>query len=191
MLDLKRTVELVKNALLEPELTWEEYLTEAGDWKRTAVLLTGPLVVAAPLVAWLLRFVIGGIVGARLPLAWMIMAIVNGAIAVAIVTLIVSSLASVFGGRSDFGRGLAATTLAFVPGFVGQALSGVPWIGGLIGLVCAIYALVLLWRIVPVYLDVPDAKRAPHYALSLIASGIAMFIVSAIMYGNPSPGAMP
>jgi len=191
MLDLKRTVELVRSALLEPEPTWERYLAEADDWKKTAVLLTGPLVVAAPLVAWLLRLVISGIVGARLPIAWMIMAIINGAIAVTIVTFIAASLASVFGGRYDFGRGLAATTLAFVPGFVGQALSGLPWIGWLIGLACAIYALVLLWRILPVYLEVPDEKRAPHYAASLIASGVAMVIVSAIMFGGPHPGAVP
>ena len=191
MFDLKRTVELVKSALLEPEPTWEHYLAEADDWKKTAVLLTGPLVVAAPLLAWLLRFVIGGIVGARLPLAWTIAAIVNGAIAVTIVTFIVASLATVFGGRYDIGRGLAATTLAFVPGFVGQALSGLPWIGWLIGLGCGIYALVLLWRILPVYLEVPAEKRAPHYALSLIASGVAMFVVSAVLFGSRAPGAMP
>lgn len=186
MFDLKRTAELVKGALLEPEPTWERYLPEADDWKRTAVLLTGPLIVAAPLVAWVLRLVTGGFAGVGLPLVWLLVAIINGALAVTVVTFIVSSLASMFGAKYDFGRGLAATTLAFVPGYLGQALSGLPWIGGVIALGFAIYALVLLWRIIPFYLDVPTEKRAPHYALSLIASGVTMFVVSAILFGGPN-----
>ena len=47
MFDIKRTVSLVTGALFDAESTWRSYLGEAGDWKKTAVLLTGPLVIAA------------------------------------------------------------------------------------------------------------------------------------------------
>jgi hypothetical protein len=53
-----------------------------------------------------------------------------------------------------------------------------------------IYGLVLLWRIIPLYLEVPDAKRAAHFVVSLLASVVAMFILGSIagriLYGSMS-----
>ena len=192
MFDPKRTIELVKGAMLEPELTWRSYLAEAGDWKKTAALLTGPLIVAAALIAYVLGNLTGGTFGFRPTLASLIVGIVSGALAIAVVTFIFSGLASVFGGKFDFARGLAATSLAFVPGYIGQALGGLPWIGWLIAIGFVIYGLVLLWRIIPLYLEVPDEKRAPHYSLSLIGSVVAMVAISAVvgggMMGRMNPG---
>jgi hypothetical protein len=192
MLDLARTVQLVKGALLDPEPTWQRYLPESDDWKKTAALLTGPLIVAAALVAFVLGMLTGGPFGFRPTLASLIVGIVSGATGIVVVTFIFSGLASVFGGKHDFSRGLAATSLAFVPGYVGQALGALPWVGWLIAIGLAIYGLVLLWRIIPLYLEVPESKRAPHYSLSLIASVIAMFVISAIVYGGAGrPGMNP
>jgi len=186
MFDPQRTVQLVKGALLDPEPTWHSYLGEAGDWQKTAVLLTGPLIVAAALIAYVLGLLFSGLslFGMRPTLATTIVNIVIGAIAMGVVAFILSALAKIFGGKDDFSLGLAAATLAFVPSFVGQALSSLPWIGWLIGVGFLIYGLVLLWRIIPLYLGVPEEKRAPHYALSLIASALVMFVLSAIIGGN-------
>src|SRR5690606_6083547 len=84
------------------------------------------------------------------------------------------------GGKRHFALGFAAVTLAAVPAFVGQALAPVPWIGWLLSFGLGIYSLVLLWRIIPLYLEVPDAKRALHYIVSLIACIIVSLLVSAI-----------
>lgn len=198
MFDPARTVQLVRGALLEPEPTWHSYLSEAGDWKQTAVLLTGPLIVASALIAYLLGFLGGGPFGIRPTIASTLLSIIAGGVAITVVTFIFSGLASVFGGKHDFARGLAATTLAFVPGYVGQALSTLPWIGWLISIGFLVYGLVLLWRIIPIYLDVPAEKRAPHYSLSLIASVVAMVVISAVLGGgmmgrgmDPRLGGMP
>ena len=40
-------------ALLDAEATWRSYLPEAGDWKRTAFLLTGPLIIVSVVIAYL------------------------------------------------------------------------------------------------------------------------------------------
>ena len=53
-----------------------------------------------------------------------------------------------------------------------------PWVGGLLALGLAIYSLVLLWKIIPIYLGVPDGKRTGHYILSIFASIAAMIILS-------------
>lgn len=184
MFDPTRTLELVKGALLEPEPTWYGYLGETDDWKKTAALLTGPLIVASALIAYLLGFLGGGPFGVRPTIGSTLLNIVAGGIAITVVTFVFSSLASLFGGKYDFARGLAATTLAFVPAYVGQALSTLPWIGWPISLGFLIYGLVLLWRIIPVYLEVPAEKRAPHYSLSLIASVVAIAVISAILSGG-------
>lgn len=186
MFDPKRTLDLVKGALLDPEPTWRSYLPEALDWKRTALLLTGPLIVAAALISWLLGFLDTGpsILGLGRPtLGTVILQIVMGAVLAGVVALIWSALAGAFRGKSSFALGLAATTLAFVPGYVGQALSGLPWIGRLLALILLIYSLVLLWRIIPLYLEVPDTSRAAHYVVSILACIVAAFIVSTVIGG--------
>ena len=186
MFDLKRTLDLVRGALLNPEATWRSYLPEAGDWKRTAFLLTGPLIVAAAIVAYLLGFLGSGgsIFGFGRPtLGTTLLQILMGAVIAGVVALIFSVLAGTFKGKSSFALGLAATTLAFVPGYVGQALSGLPWIGFLLAVGLAIYSLVLLWKIIPLYLEVPDASRAAHYVVSILACIVASVIVSTVFGG--------
>jgi hypothetical protein len=191
MFDLKRTWDLVSGALFNPEATWRSYLPEAGDWKRTAFLLTGPLIVAAAIVGYLLGFLSSGtsIFGWGRPtlLATLLQILMGGVIA-GLVALIFSALAGAFRGKSSFALGLAATTLAFVPGYVGQALSALPWIGGLLALALLIYSLVLLWKILPIYLEVPDTNRAAHYIVSLVACIVASLVVSTVigsmLYGS-------
>jgi hypothetical protein len=197
MIDLARTLKLVQGALFDAEVTWRGYLAEAGDWKKTAVLLTGPLIVAAAVVAYVLGLLGSGVslLGIRPTLASSLLSIVTGGIAVAVVAFIFSAFASFFGGKGTFALGLAATTLAFVPAYIGQALSGLPWIGWLLSIGLAIYALVLLWRIIPIYLEVPDGKRAAHYIASLVACVVVFLVLSTILggalfgrAGNPSIG---
>jgi hypothetical protein len=181
--DPARTIDLAKGALLEPESTWEKYLPEAGDWQHTAIVLTAPLIVAAAIVAYVLGLLLSGMsaFGFRPTLISTILGIIGGGIGAAIVAFIFSACAKMFGGKDNFALGLAATTLAFVPGYLGRALSSLPWIGWLLGIGLTIYGLVLLWRIIPLYLEVPNEKRAPHYAVSLIASFIAMLVLGAIL----------
>jgi hypothetical protein len=182
--DPNRTFQLTKGAIVDPEATWRGYLPEADDWRRTAFLLTGPLIVLAALIAYLIGLLAGdaGMFGGLRPtLGSTIVRILTGAIGAAVVAWVVSILAGMFGGRQSFARGLAATTLAFVPGYVGQALTPLPWVGGLIALGLAIYALVLLWRILPLYLDVPQGKRIGHYILSLVTTFVVMFVIGMLL----------
>lgn len=190
--DINRTLALIRGALFDAEATWRSYLPEAGDWKKTAVLLTGPLIVLAALLGYLIGLLgaDASLFGFRPTLVSTLTGIVTGAIAAAIVAFVVSALAGMFGGRNDFALGLAATTLAFVPGYLGQALRWLPLIGGLVALGLFIYALVLLWKIIPIYLDVPAGKRTGHYILSLLGTAAVFIVVSILLrpiVGTPAP----
>jgi hypothetical protein len=183
MIDIQRTIKLVTGALFDAEATWRGYLPEAGDWKKTALLITLPVILVAMIVAYLLGLVTSGasILGLRPTLLSTLLSIVLGVVAVAVCAFIFSVLARVFGGKHNFALGLAAISLAFVPAYAGQALSSLPWIGWLLSLGLAIYGLVLLWRIIPLYLEVPAGKRAPHYIVSLIATIVVFLVISSIL----------
>ena len=78
MFDPQRTVNLIKGALLDPEPTWRSYLPEAGNWQKTAVLLTGPLIVASALIAYVLGMLGGGPFGIRPTLTSTVLSMVSG-----------------------------------------------------------------------------------------------------------------
>ncbi len=181
MVDLKRTLRLIIDGMFDPEQTWRNYLPEAEDWQKTVFLLTGPLIILAAVAAYVFGLLGSGISmfgGFRPTIVSTILTIITSAIGTAVVAFVVSALAGAFGGKNSFPLGLAAITFAFIPGYLGQAVTWLPWIGGLLALGLFVYALVLLWKVIPVYLAVPDEKRVGHYILSLVATIAAMFVLS-------------
>ena len=189
MLNPARTIELIKGALFDAQATWQNYLPEADDWQKTAILLTGPLIVGAGILSYVVGFFGAGssMFGFRPTLMATLVTMVTSAIAAGVVAFVVSALAGMFGGKASFARGLAATSLAFVPGYLGQVLNWLPWIGTLVALALFVYALVLLWRIIPLYLDVPDGKRTGHYITTLLASIVVMILVSTVLHPLMAP----
>lgn len=179
MFDFKRTVELIKGAIFDPDRTWEGYKAEAGDWQKTAILLTGPLVVGSQVLAYLVGLISRSWWSPTLSSA--LMGIVVYAISAVIIAFVVAILSGLFKGRNSFPLALAATSLAFVPGYVSIVLMPLPWIGWPLGIALGIYGLVLLWRILPKYLDIPGSARVGHYILSLVGSLVAMFLVGSIL----------
>jgi len=180
MIDLKRTLSLVVGGIFDPEKTWHDYLPDAENWQKTVFLLVGPLIIFAAVAAYLFGFLgsDASLFGVRPTIMSTVMTMVTSAIAAAVVAFVVSALAGAFGGKNSFALGLAATTLAFIPGYLGQAVTWLPWIGWLLSLGLFVYGLVLLWKVIPVYLAVPDGKRVGHYILSLVATIAAMVILS-------------
>lgn len=183
MFDMKKTIELIKGAVFDPEVTWDRYMPEAGDWKKTALLLTGPLVFGSGVLAYVLSLVFPS----RIPFfpgrtfTGMILGIVFSAVAAGVIALVFAFLAGLFKGKNSFPLALAATTLAFVPGYIGQAFMPIPWLGGLLSVVLGIYGLVLLWRILPRYLGVPDTSRTGHYLLSLAGSVAVLLVLGSVL----------
>jgi len=181
MIDLKRTLSLISGGMFDSEQTWRSYLPEAENWQKTAFLLTGPLIIFAAVGAYIFGF-LGSDISLfgqfRPTIVSTIMTMITSAIAAGVVAFVVSAMAGAFGGKNNFALGLAATSFAFIPGYLGQAVTWLPWVGGLLAFGLFIYALVLLWKVIPVYLAVPNEKRVGHYILSLVVTIAAMFILS-------------
>jgi len=191
MFDINRTIKLVTGALLDREATWREYLPEADDWQKTAFLLTGPLIIASAILAYVLGLFAadGSMFGMFRPtILSTVGQIIMGALGAGAFAFVLAAFAGTFGGKNNFAHGLAAMTLAFVPGYIGQGLAWLPWIGGLLAFGLGIYSMVQLWKIIPIYLEVPDSKRAIHYVASFVATIIVMVILSRVFAPlMPSP----
>lgn len=183
MLDLNKSFVLIRDGLLEPAKTWEAYKAENRDWQQTALLLTGPLVVGAAVLSAILSWMFRSqyLFSQRPGFFGMLLGLVFAVIALALAAFIFSYLAGVFQGKHDFNRGLVAISFAAIPGYLGSVIGTLPWIGLLLAFAASIVSLVYLYRIIPVYLEVPAEKRVPHFAVSLLATLVAMFIIGTIL----------
>jgi hypothetical protein len=183
MFDLKKTLELIQGALLEPRSTWQSYMAESHGWRDTAMLLTLPMIVASAVLAGLLSWVFSSyyLFGIGMGVGAWLFSLVITVIGIAAAAFIFSYLAGVFNGRHDFDRGLAALSLATVPSFVGSVLGTLPFIGWLISLALFIVSLVFLYQIIPSYLEVPEDKRVLHYVASLVATFVVSLVLSMIL----------
>jgi len=184
MFDPNKTVALIKGGLLEPKQTWASYQGENQDWKATAALLTGPLILVSMVLTALFAWVFSShymIMRGPGGLGGLLLGLVFAVIGITLASLIFSYFAGMFKGESDFNRGLAALSLASIPAYVGNILGTLPWIGWLLALGLGILSLVYLYQIIPLYLKVPDDKRVPHFALSLLCTLVVAFVLATVL----------
>lgn len=179
MFNVNKTTQLIKGALFEPQATWQAYLSEENDWKETARILTLPLIVGALFLTLVCSLVFGNSIlfSTGIGLGAMLVGVLIGFAGFMITAFILASLAGVFRGNNNFDKAFAAVSLTAVPSYVGVVLGTLPWIGGLLSLGFLIYALVLLYRIIPDYLAVPPGSRVWHF----ISSMIAVFVISLLL----------
>lgn len=181
MPDIQKTLKLVSGALFDRESTWKSYLPDAENWQKTLMQLTLPLIIASAIAAFLMSTVLADNSMFSLfkpTLKSTLIGMLGSLLMAGLVAAIIGSLSGVFGGKTSIALGLAATTLAFIPGYLAQVVAWIPWIGGILSVGLGIFSLVLLWKIIPLYLEVPDGKRAAHYVVSLLATVIVGFLLS-------------
>ncbi len=193
MFDPQKTMNLIKDGLVEPGQTWQLYLDENHDWKETATLLTGPLILTSIVLSSILGWVFSShyMFAPRGGFWATILGLIAGVIGLFVAAFLFSYLASVFKGKHDFNKGFAALSLSAIPAYLGAVLGTLPWIGWLIAIALGITSLVFLYKIIPLYLEVPEDKHAIHYVVSLVSTFIVVFIINMILgVGAYSTGAL-
>ena len=184
-LDFAKTLSLVKGGLLDHEATWKNYLEESPDWQQTAMVLTGPLILANIVLSVILSRVIGGFSyygfysNIFTALFW---GLVMAALGFIIAVFVFNFLAGQFKGNSNFSRAFAAVSLAAIPAWIAGVLGAlIPYIGFLIALAGGILSLVFMYKIMPLALGVPDEKRTVHFIASQVVIVILNFIIGSIV----------
>ncbi len=175
----------LQRAILKPEPLWEEEIEKSVEWSLFLKSMVLPVIgVTAILSAILLK-----IFGYHLPMIGVVRpsmtdmllqivgAIVMYGISIVLLGWIAAWLAGMLGGKNDLNRAVAMLFWISVPSLVGQVLGTLPFVGWVISLGLGIYSLVLLYRAIPVFLDVPVSERVKHFIFFLIAS----FVVSILL----------
>jgi hypothetical protein len=172
MFDANKTLDLVKDALLDPEPTWLKYFEEPRSWKDTAITLTLPVLAVCLVIGLVLK---------PIPIAFL--SVILMALSITLWSLVVNFFAGTFNGTSDFDRSFAAVSLTAVPAMVGNVLGELPWIGWLLSLGLGIYSLVLLYQIIPLAFSLPEDNRVKHFVVSLLSMMVATMLIGSIFGG--------
>lgn len=181
MLELDKTLSLIRGALFTPQPTWRTYYPEAGKWTDTARDLTLPLIVGTLILTFILSTIFSDPVFLQFGLGGWLFAAAFAFAGFMIVAFILALLAGLFNGNKDFDKAFAALSLTSVPSYAGIVLGTLPWIGTLLSLGLMIYALVLLYRIIPDYLAIPQSARLKHFVLSLATAFVVSLFLASIL----------
>lgn len=189
MIDINKTLTLVKSGLFEPRETWKKYLQEERTWKETAMLLTLPLIVVSTVFSAVLSYFFSSysILGVQTGFGSIVLGLIMVIIGIMVASFVFSYLAGFFGGKHNFNKGFAALSLAAIPTYIGSVFGALPFVGVLLSLALAIVGIILLYKIIPSYLDVPQDKRVLHFIASLFATFIPMLLIASIMGMGDSP----
>jgi len=183
--DLKKTLELIKGGLLDRENTWKSYLAGNPPWLQTAMMLTGPLVLANIVLTLIFSRLTGGYYsfayGGNFFMA-LVGGIVMSVVGFAVGAFVFSFLAGNFGGKSNFDRSFAAFSLAAIPALLAGIVGAlIPGVGFLVSLAGGIASLVFLYQVMPLALEVPSEKRTVHFVVGLITLFVINFILAAVL----------
>ena len=183
--DVNKTLGLIKGGLLDSENTWKTYLEENPSWQQTAMVLTGPLLVANVLLSVIFSRLVGGYSAYGYQPNWftaLVFGLVLGAIAVTVTVFVFNFLAGPFKGTPNLSRAFAAVSLAVIPAWVAGAVSGlIPYLGYLLALAGGILSLVYLYRLMPLALNVPQDKRVVHFITSFVLIIVVNMVITVVL----------
>ena len=168
-------------------MLWQEEVAKGISWKDLLKSTALPFVAVVALLSALLTMLFGH----HIPLLGVIRPTVGDMIMQAIGTIVLfvisilvfgwlaAWLAGKMDGRDDMDRSVSMLFWISIPSLVGQVLSTIPMVGLIIGFGLGIYSLVLLYKAIPVFLEVPRENRVKHFILFLIASMVFSVLMSA------------
>lgn len=184
--DFAKTVTLTTGGLLNHEATWNEYLADSPGWKQTAAVLTGPLLLANVVLGLIFSRLLGGFVAYGQQQNFFMALIVGLILAVAgflIAVVVFNFLAGIFGGKADFSRAFAAVSLAAIPAWLAGIVAGlIPGVvGTLVALAGGLVSLFFMYKIMPLALDIPAAKRIIHFIVSIVVILVINMALGAVL----------
>ena len=181
-------VNRLMQAVIRPEPLWEEEATKNRSWQEMLKFPVLPVIAGVAVLAALLTMVFGyrvPMIGVLRPsvtemVMQMVGTIVMYTLSLLIFGWIAAWLAGMMGGKNDMNRGVAMLFWISVPSLIGQVLGTLPMVGWILGFGLGIYALVLLYKAIPVFMEVPVEARVKHFILLVIAT----LVISILLGGT-------
>ncbi len=191
MFDINATLKWVTAVLTDPNAAAASYREASASWQQSALQLTVPLYVAAFVVAAVLALITGGsLLMGSLSFNVLIFSILWSIGWTFVIAFIFDFLSGTFGGKRNFDAAYGTVALAIVPAAAGAAIAPLPWLGWLISLAASIYSLVLAYRFLPVFLEIPETARVKHFVVSIIAALVINILVISVFGSVFAPSMM-
>jgi len=181
-------IERIKNILLTPSNEWpviEREPTTIAEVYKGYIL---PLAAFAALMSFIGMSVIGISIGFgtfRVPLAAGLVAAVIRFIAFLIgaylYALIIDFLAPTFSGQRDTRQALKTVAYTFTPAALGAIFVILPWLGMLLRLLLALYAIYILYLGLPVMMRSPKEKAVGYTAAVIVCAILAAVVLSIVI----------
>lgn len=196
-MDFGKIVERIKAILTTPRTEWPAAAAEPATVQG---LYAGyiAIVAALPIIA---GFIKGSLIGTgafgitvRTPIGMgivgMVLHYVLALAIVYVVALIINALAPTFGGQKDMVQALKTVAYSWTASWIAGIAVIVPWLGWLIAIAGAIYAIYLLYLGLPHTMKCPPEKAGGYTAVSVIIAIVLSWIVGVIVVGVIGTAAM-
>jgi hypothetical protein len=196
-MDFGKIVERIKAILTTPRTEWPAAAAEPATVQS---LYAGyiAIVAALPIIA---GFIKGSLIGSgafgitvRTPIGMgivgMLLYYVLALVIVYLVALIINALAPTFGGEKDMVQALKTVAYAWTASWIAGIAVIVPWLGWLIAIAGAVYAIYLLYLGLPHTMKCPPEKAGGYTAVSVILAIVLSWIAGAIVIGVVGTAAM-
>lgn len=179
MFDIEATIKWVTEVLKDPDRAAIAYKEMAAPWKQTFLQISLPVYVAGCVVGYIVAMTTGGsFLFGGVTFGFFLFSLLWSLAWTFVIAFIFDYLAGVFADKRNFDAAYALVGLAIIPAALGNAASPLPWLGWLIGLAAGIYSLMLAYRFIPVFLELPEESRIKHFVVSIVAAFLVNVIVS-------------
>lgn len=180
-------IDRAKNIITQPKTEWETIRAEDVSAKDTIISYALPLILVGALAT-----VIGiGIVGYSIPFVGQIRSfswgihnglvqLIGGIAGIFISGYVIDMLAPNFQSEKNLNKSIRLVVFAYTPAWVCGVFNVIPALA-LLGLIGAIYGLVLLYQGMPVMKNTPESQRVSYFVVSLIAIIVVSIVVSLIV----------
>jgi hypothetical protein len=181
MVDVAATVGRIRGMVVDPDATLAEHVQPVPPWAIVAREHAVPLIAGSAAVSTVLSLAFvpaAGTTGGGL-IELLVLLLVRVAVnfgMVALMAALVAFFAGMFNGANDFNRGFVLVTLAMTPLYVGEAVLPIPLLGTLAALGGLIYSMIILYRNIPVAMNVPRTSRGRHFFMTLASMFLILMI---------------
>lgn len=196
-MNFDKIIARAKAILLTPKTEWPviaaEQTTVADLYKNYIVILAAIPAVAGFIKSSLIGYSAYG-VSVRIPIGSGLAAAVVGYVLtlalVYVMSLIIDALAPTFGGEKNPVQALKVVGYSYTASWLANAGVILPWIGFLIALAGAIYAIYLLYLGLPSTMKAPQEKAVGYTVVSILAALVLGWILSLVITGIVGTNAM-
>ena len=174
-----------KDVLLTQNAEWTRVMSEEND-KQSLIRYGMTLLVIAYALVFVLSLVftsgMGGFVAFSTTYV-ITMVIVEFAIGIAslyFIPMILAAIAPSFGGKNDALNALKLFVFAGTASWVGMAFSKIPFLGVLIAIAGAVYAIFLFWSHVDEAMSIPADKKVGYVVVCVLVLAVIYIVIGAV-----------